>query len=117
MNSESITLFLNHEKIVSDLCQQITKDINEDDCVIHLKWSTQSAFADLFQQIFPVIERLEKTNQSKLNFILNRTDISEIQLKQAIKKNKSWNNAQIISDLIIKRELQKVVIRSHFKNI
>ena len=117
MNSESVTLYLNHQKILSDLCSQITKDINEDDCMIDLKWPTQTAYADLFQQIFPVIDRLEKTNQAKLNFILNRTDINESQLKQAIKKNKSCSYTHIISDLIIKRELQKVVIRSHFKNI
>ena len=40
MNSESVTLYLNHQKILSDLCSQITKDINEDDCLVDLKWPT-----------------------------------------------------------------------------
>ena len=70
-----------------------------------------NAFEIIFQKLWPVIEFLEKENPSKLARILNRIDISEKQLNLYIKKNKEQSFAFMLSELIIKRVLQKVVIR------
>jgi hypothetical protein len=48
--------------------------------------------------------------------ILYRIDVSDEQIKKAVNENTSEPFSEIITDLIIKRELQKVVIRQHYKN-
>ena len=57
-----------------------------------------------------------KTSNDKLMELLYRIDISEMQIKKlGIQKPESTFN-QIVAELIIKRELQKVVIKQMFKN-
>jgi len=46
--------------------------------------------------------------------ILYRIDVSDEQIKKAVRENTSEPFSEIVTDLIIKRELQKVVIRSHY---
>ena len=48
--------------------------------------------------------------------LLYRIDISEAQLKRYLLENKSDNYFNVIAELIIKRVLQKVVIKQFYKN-
>ncbi|MES1224450.1 MAG: hypothetical protein ABUT20_53640 [Bacteroidota bacterium] len=112
MEEKKLNLYFTNEKILSDLCQQLTKDIAVEGFEIKTGFPLQQAFEQLFNQLLPLIRKLEKDNKAKLNFILNRADISESQLVQSIQKNKAKPYAELVAELIIKRELQKVVIRN-----
>jgi len=48
--------------------------------------------------------------------LLNRIDISEAQLKKYLNENRNEDRFNVIAELIIKRVLQKVVIRQHYKS-
>lgn len=84
---------------------------------IEIKFSgnAYNAYDELFEQIEPRINHLIKNNQSRFMGILYRIDINDEQLQMAVKQNKSESFSEIITDVIIKRELQKIVIRNHFK--
>ncbi len=112
MDQNELLPYLNSEKIIRDLAGQISKDIGIDNFSIQAVQPSPLAFQELFEQLLPLIQELEITNKPKLNFILNRTDISENQLIQALKSNAKKSYSTVISELIIKRELQKVVIRN-----
>lgn len=60
---------------------------------------------------------VEKIGRSsgKLNELLYRIDISEAQIKKASGLN-SNSFTEMVAELIVKRELQKIVIKEHFKN-
>lgn len=64
-----------------------------------------------------VHSEIEKIGKSpgKLNELLYRIDISEVQIKKASGLNQRSFN-EIVAELIVKRELQKIVIKEHFKN-
>jgi hypothetical protein len=47
--------------------------------------------------------------------LLNRIDISEAQLHRYLFEHQNENRLSTIAELIIKRVLQKVVIKQHFK--
>ncbi len=115
MEKNKLLPFLSNEKILLDLAHQITKDIGVEGFVVLPVQPSAAVFEELFNQLFPLIENLDSENKAKLNFIINRSDISEVQLKKEIQKNKSKSYAQLLTELIIKRELQKVVIRSIHK--
>lgn len=112
MDQNALLPYLNSEKIIRDLSGQISKDIGIDNFSIQAVQPSPLAFQELFEQLLPLIQELEVTNKPKLNFILNRTDISENQLIQALKSNANKSYSSVICELIIKRELQKVVIRN-----
>lgn len=84
---------------------------------IEIKFSDNAynAYDELFEQIEPHVNHLIKNNQSKFMGILYRIDVNDEQLQKVIKQNKSESFSEIITDIIIKRELQKIVIRNHFK--
>lgn len=62
------------------------------------------------------VEKINKSSSGKLNELLYRIDISEAQIKKAFNLNPDSSLNEIIADLIIKRELQKIVIKEHYKS-
>lgn len=115
MEEKNLAPYLLNQKILHDLCLQLTKDIALEGFEVQIPFPVSTAFEHLFHQLFPLIQNMEKENKAKLNMILYRTDISEMQLKNRIKREKEKSFAQLLTELIIKRELQKVVIRNMHK--
>ncbi len=70
----------------------------------------------IFNLVNLEVEKINKSQSNKLNELLYRIDISEQQIKKAFNQNSNTTLNEIISDLIIKRELQKIVIKEHYKN-
>ena len=62
------------------------------------------------------IEKINKLAVSKLTGLLYRIDISEIQIKKLSEEKKESSMNEIISELILKRELQKIIIKEHFRS-
>ncbi len=82
---------------------------------IRFSGNAYNAYEELFDQIEPHIDQLIRSNQQKFMGILYRIDLSDEQLKKAVESNSTEPFSTIVSDLIIKRELQKVVIRNQYK--
>ncbi|MBL7910979.1 MAG: hypothetical protein JNJ41_07990 [Bacteroidia bacterium] len=53
-------------------------------------------------------------NNSQLSALLYRIDISELQIKNYETKNKNLSFEEILAELIIKRILQKVILKKRF---
>ncbi|HWY12950.1 MAG TPA: hypothetical protein VN026_16565 [Bacteroidia bacterium] len=70
----------------------------------------------IFSVVNLEIEKINKSRSNKLNELLYRIDISEQQIKKAFAANSNSTLNEIISELIIKRELQKIVIKEHYGN-
>ena len=70
----------------------------------------------IFNLVNLEVEKINKSKSNKLNELLYRIDISEMQIKKAFAANSNITLNEIISDLIIKRELQKIVIKEHYKS-
>lgn len=62
------------------------------------------------------INPIGKASNDKLMELLYRIDISELQIKKQSLIRPEASFDQIVAELIIKRELQKVVIKQMFKN-
>ncbi len=110
-----VSLYINRLDLIKDTANQIIKDFDMFGMEIKFSGSVYNAYEELFDQIRPRIENLISNNHQKFMGILYRIDLSEEQIKKAVNENFSEPFSDIITDLIIKRELQKVVIRSQFK--
>lgn len=69
----------------------------------------------IFHEIYTEVKRITKSVNSKLNELLYRIDISELQIKKLSKEKPDVELEEVISELIIKRELQKIVYKEFFK--
>lgn len=116
MDFNNISQYFNKLDIIQDTANQIIKDFDMFGLEIKFSGNAYNAYEELFEQIEPHIKNLIDTNQSKFMGILYRIDLNDEQIKKAVKENHSESFSEIITDLIIKRELQKVVIRKHYKS-
>jgi hypothetical protein len=70
---------------------------------------------DLQKKLNQYINHLIKNDFEKLVMLLYRIDVSEIKLKQLLQQNNKKDASEIISKLIIERQLQKIKTRNQFK--
>ncbi len=116
MNFTNLSQYFNRLDLIKDTANQIIKDFDMFGMDIKFSGNAYNAYEELFDQIEPHINKLISSNQQKFMGILYRIDLSDVQIKKAVEENASESFSEIITDLIIKRELQKVVIRNHYKN-
>ena len=74
------------------------------------------SFELLKERLSSHINFLIQSDFQKLASILYRVDVSESKLKNLLKENKGFDAANIITDLIIERELQKIRSRQEYRN-
>jgi hypothetical protein len=70
----------------------------------------------ILKKVIEEIDKADKTSHSKLTGLLYRIDVSELQIKKLSGEKPGNDLKEIMAELIIKRELQKVVIKEHYRN-
>lgn len=106
--------YLNRPDILNDTAQQIIKDFGMQGLEVTFSGNTDNSYAELFSQILPLIEKMQKENFQNFYNLMYRIDISEGQIKKAVQEAKDRSFSEIVTDLILKRELLKVVIRKNY---
>lgn len=101
----SIQPYLNDLEILNATVEQIKKDFSFFSLPVHFSGNRETAYNELCEQIHPHIKKLQETNYEQLLSVLYRIDVPEKQITL---------NAEHLTDLIIKRCLQKVVLRKLF---
>jgi hypothetical protein len=95
---------------------QLTKDFEQSEFSADFIETLEPSYNSIHEKIAFELQRNETKTNSYLSRLLNRIDISEVQLKKYLNEYKGENRFNIIAELIIKRVLQKVVIKQHYKN-
>src|SRR6187402_3939334 len=80
-----------------DLPENISFDLLKERLSFHINFLIQSDF-------------------QKLVSILYRVDVNESKLKNLLKENQGFDAANIITDLIVERQLQKIRSRQKYRN-
>ena len=73
-------------------------------------------YASIHSKLTLEIEKVNKLAVSKLTGLLYRIDVNETQIRKLSNERPGSNMNEIISELIIKRELQKIIIKEHYRN-
>ncbi len=110
----SIQPYLNDLDILNQTAEQVKKDLGFFSLDVKFSGRKENAYEELFNQVFPHVRQLMEREYEKFFSLLYRVDISEKQIHVAQNADPEAEVAKIISDLIIKRCLQKVVLRKLF---
>ena len=111
-----ISPYLNRLDILNETAQQVIKDFRIQGKEIKFSGSAENAYDELFFQILPLVEKLQKENFQNFYDLMYRIDISEGQIKKAVEESKDKSFSEVVTDLILKRELLKVITRRSFSS-
>ena len=68
----------------------------------------------IFQEVLKSVMIIEKKDSSSIQNLLYRIDITELQIKKEATNHPEKNFQQILAELIIKRILQKVILKEKY---
>lgn len=116
MEKFDLETYKSRTEIIYQTVQQITKDFLMFGMDIHFTGHTEMAYNEMFLQLSNHIHLLLETDNGRLNALLYQVDLNEKQIHEAISQHPEWSYADIITELVIHRELKKVIFRNYFKN-
>ena len=111
-----LSAYYSRTDLLEKVVEQLKKDFNWFNFEITFKGTEESPYQELYNQILPLIEELLNDDYPKLMAMLYRIDLDEDFLNRKLKENAQADTDEIITDLIIKRELQKVIIREMYSS-
>lgn len=101
-------------EIIRETAQQIIKDFSLFDEEIVFSGQTETAYQELYEQIYPIIDRLLNLDSSRFFAMLYAIDVEEQKVKNLLFGEHDASAVEEICKLIIERELIKVVYRKHW---
>jgi len=100
--------------LIKQTAEQIIKDFDWYGMEIKFSGDEATAYNELAGQLIPHIQKLLKSDYQKLMQVLYHVDVNEKSVRWATEKGSEIEIASWLTDLIIERELQKVVTRIYF---
>ena len=109
--------YYNRTDLLEKVVDQIQKDFNWFSFeIVFNKNSELSAYQQLYNQILPIVDEMLNDDYPKLLAMLYRIDLDEDFLNRKLKETPNADTDEVISDLIIKRELQKIIIKDIYSS-
>lgn len=109
----NLASFHNKIDMIRATAKQISKDFEIFGEVITFSGNADTAYAELSDQISSISKKMMAENFEKFLSLLYRIDISENSVKKILTEY-SGNFEIIIAEMIIERELKKIIIRKYY---
>lgn len=100
--------------LIRETAQRIIKDFESFGINISFSGNFTTAYDELSEQLIKIIDNLIYTDKPKLMRVLYKIDISEQKIKDMVKQFPASGLQEIITQLVIERELQKVITNKYF---
>jgi hypothetical protein len=111
---------IEHQLSTNDLFdafkRQLIKDFEQSNFPVDFVEALEPVYSRIHEKIAFELQRNENRTDFTLMQLLYRIDISEAQLKRYLNENRHETYFNVLAELIIKRVLQKVVIKQFYKN-
>jgi hypothetical protein len=115
-NSKELAKYRDDAGIVQKTALQVIKDFAQFGFDVSLPGNMNMAYLELFRQLSPKIKSLLDTDMTKLFSLLYYIDLNENTIKKGLKEMADIPFSEVVTHLILERELKKVLTREHFKN-
>ena len=107
-------LKISQEELIEKFKIQLVKDFEMSDVLNYLAPITVFDYESIHQNITKALKIIDAKDFSKYQHLLYRIDISEKQLNTELKAQPSGERHSILADLIIKRILQKIILKIQY---
>ena len=95
---------------------QLAKDFEQSNFPSDFVAALKPDYRSIHEKIAFELQGIVQKTNFNLMPLLNRIDIGEAQLKKYLTESKDENYFSVVAELIIKRVLQKVVTKQHYRN-
>ncbi|HLO92351.1 MAG TPA: hypothetical protein VK172_14395 [Lentimicrobium sp.] len=112
----NIEPFKTQELVIRQTVAQVKKDFGMFGLDIDFPLDFNMVYDDLFRHVVYHIDRLLAGNLQKLAALMYQIDISEKTILEGWQEHPNYTKAEVITELLIYRELKKVLFRNYFKN-
>ena len=110
MSKSDIERYQRSIDLLQEVVAQLNKDFQLNGFDVEFSGKVESAYQELTDQLVPVIEYMLENQAERFWNLLYSIDLKESKVKNVL-FGEDTNSIQLLTDLILKRELQKVVIR------
>jgi len=114
MDDASIERYRTDFDIVRQTADQLIKDVQVFGFEIQFSGDPYAAYAELRQQLLPILKELHKNDASSFRALLYRIDLSE---REFARLSQGAEFYEELADKVLQREFKKVVIRKYFKDL
>lgn len=116
MEKLDIEVYKNKAEIIRQTVAQVVKDFAMFGMEINFSGNTEFAYQEMFIQLSNQVQQLLEYDSGKLSALLYQIDINEAHILESVTQHPEHSNVDIITELIIHRELKKVLFRNFYKN-
>lgn len=117
LNSAALAKYRDNSEIIRKTTLQVIKDFNQFGMEVNFPDDLQYAYPALFNQLHLHVSELINSNIKKLYALLYRIDIHENAIRKKVKEQSGNELTEIITALILERELKKVILKDYFSKL
>lgn len=116
MESFDIEIYKTKTEVIRQTVEQIIKDFTMFGMDIEFTGNMDLAYEEMFFQLAGYVSRLLEIDPHRLSALLYQVDLGENKVMESSVLHPEWSLPEVITELIIHRELKKVLIRNYYKN-
>ncbi len=117
LNSAALAKYKDNSEIIRKTALQVIKDFNQFGLEVDFPDDLQYAYPVLFKQLLLHVTKLMNSDITKLYALLYRIDIHENSIRKKAKEQSETGLVEVITALILERELKKVILKDYFSNL
>lgn len=104
------------DSLIIETAQQVIKDFGEFGLEITFSGNAGTFYEELYNQMWQNIGTLMQESASRFQALLYRIDISQRDIDHYHRQTPNAHYTDVLTELIIHREIKKVMIRDYFRN-
>jgi len=117
LSASAIKEYRNDKEIIELTVQQIVKDFYLFGLEINFPEGIDYLWNEIFAELEKQIRYLLEINSAKILSLLYQIDIAEDKIIEKAEQQKHRVLSEVVSEMIMERELKKVLTRLYFKNL
>jgi hypothetical protein len=111
-----IELYKTKTEVIRQTVEQVIKDFTMFGMDVEFTGNADKAYNELFHQLTGHVSHLLETDPHRLSALLYQVDLGENKIIESSALHPEWTLSEVITELVIHRELKKVLIRNYYKN-
>ena len=116
MEPFDIEIYKTKNEVIRQTAEQVKKDFNMFGMDVEFTGDADMAYNEMFMQLTAHVSHLLEIDPHRLSSLLYQVDLGENKIMESSALHPEFTLSEVITELIIHRELKKVLIRNYYKN-
>lgn len=116
MKPFDIELYKTKTEVIRQTAEQVKKDFAMFGMDVDFTGNADLAYEEMFIQLSTHVSNLLEIDPHRLSALIYQVDLGENKITESSSLHPEWSLPEVITELIIHRELKKVLIRNYYKS-